>query len=307
MTMRRVVLLYNPQAGRGEATRSRRIATLAARLREHGCEVQAVATTSPGSAIEQTRALCSSNPPEIVFACGGDGTAHEVLQGLAFCERTALGIIPLGSANVLAKHLRLPRDPITAALEQLARAPRRVHAGRVTCTTAKGSASRYFLVVAGAGPDGALVYRALAHGKRRFGGLHYALRSAWLFCTAHFSAFQLTANGTTQPVISAMAVRVHDLGSIYTPLIRGAHHDDETLLLSVVRAPAKPALVAWFALGWVRLHRLNRWAALQRATHATCSAGLTAPVRVEADGESLGTTPMTLEVVPDAVWLLPPQ
>jgi len=58
----------------------------------------------------------------LCLACGGDGTIHEVLQCLASKTgkpTAALGIIPLGSANALARHLRLSLDPVKAALQQL--------------------------------------------------------------------------------------------------------------------------------------------------------------------------------------------
>jgi diacylglycerol kinase family enzyme len=306
MTSRRVVLLYNPHAGRRSNHRAALIARIAAALRACGCTVEVVTTTGPGSAIAQTQALCVVDPPAIIFACGGDGTVHEVLQGIVFNERTALGIVPLGSANVLARHLRLSRNPLQAALTQLARTPQRAHAGRITYTTPQGTAARYFLVVAGAGPDGALVYRMLASGKHRLGSLLYALRAAKLFLTARFASFDVTTDRHTQRAISAMAVRVDDLGGIFRPLLRNAHHRDDDLLLSIVRGPARPSLLAWFTLSWMRLHRLNRWATLHRTHHAACSAGVDAAVRVEADGEPLGTTPMTLELVHDAVLLLPP-
>ncbi len=55
---------------------------------------------------------------ELMLACGGDGTAHGVVQGMAHTPAATLGVVPLGTANALARNLGLPPEPV-AALERL--------------------------------------------------------------------------------------------------------------------------------------------------------------------------------------------
>jgi diacylglycerol kinase family enzyme len=89
---------------------------------------------------------------DAVFALGGDGTANEVLQALAGTD-VAMGIIPGGGANVLARGLGLPNDPVAAtslALERL----RSGHRRRIGLGQAGG---RYFGFNAGFGFDAAVV------------------------------------------------------------------------------------------------------------------------------------------------------
>ena len=175
----RCVLIYNPAAGRKREQRISEIDRAAARLRSLGHEALAVPTTGPGSATEQARDAVRDGA-EVVFACGGDGTAHEVLQGLvtrAGNPCAALGIVPLGSANALARHLRIALDAERAVEEQ-------IRGERVTISVGKveiGERARYFAVMAGAGPDGALVYELDAAEKARLGRLAYALRAARIF------------------------------------------------------------------------------------------------------------------------------
>ena len=301
-TMRRAVLLYNPRSGR--ANHQHTIERMALALRNQGLEVHAVPTESADSVGSQAAQLADAT--DTLFACGGDGTLHGVLQGLAHHPTCTLGVIPMGSANVFARHLKLSLDPVEAALQQLAWKPRLLPLGQITYTTSAGERSRYFLALAGAGPDGALVYRMLATGKHRMGRAMYYLRSAFLFATTRFSTFTvITVLGELQ-VISAMAVRVADLGGLFSPLIPRAEPHLPYLDLSLTLPPAPLTLPLWFVSSWARLRRLNRFCTVAAVDSFQCSAGLTAPVQVQADGEHLGQTPMAVTLVPGAIRILYP-
>lgn len=246
-------LLFNPYSGRNPQSRLRIIEAIANALRERSIEVEIIPTEGPGTAGRQA----SQIETDILFACGGDGTIHEILQGITFHPTVTLGIIPLGSANVLARHLELSMDPVRAALQQLDRQAVVLPVGKVMFTTDIGEASRYFLVMAGAGPDGALVYNMLAEGKHRFGRLTYYVRSSLLFLRHRFSPFIVTTAAGTTSAVSVMAVRVADLGGLFSPLVRGASIEDQQLLLTIVAAPARLSLLSWFAMGWTRLQTLE--------------------------------------------------
>ena len=300
--MRRATLLFNPHSGRSPQSRLRTIEQIAEALRRLSIETTIIPTDGPNTAGHQAAQVQT----DILFACGGDGTVHDVLQGLVFHPHTTLGIIPLGSANVLARHLRLSLDPTQAALQQLTRQPKILPIGKVTFSTKDGEQSRYFLTMAGAGPDGALVYNMLATGKQRLGRLTYYIRSASLFLQNRFSPVTVTTPTETTHAISAMAVRVADLGGLFSPLVRGASIDDPQLQLTTLAAPAHLSLPAWFALSWARLHRRNPYVRIHHVDTFHCSAGHTHAVQVQADGEHLGQTPMTVTLIPSALRLLTP-
>lgn len=308
--MRRAVLLYNPHSGRA-GDRIQTIERIASTLRQAGIDVRTLATEGPRTATRQ--AAEAAKDADIVFACGGDGTIHEIAQAIAFQPVVALGIIPFGSANVLARHLQLSLDPVQAALQQVNRIPQTVPIGKVTFQTANGEDSRYFVVLAGAGADGALVYNMLATGKHRFGRAMYYLRASALFSRARFSSFAIqlkSPSGATETVqaVSAMAVRVGDLGGLFSPLIQGASVNHPKIMLTIAKAPARVSLPAWFAMSWARLHRWNRFVHTLEVDEFHCSAGHSNPVQVQADGEWLGRTPMTVKIIPDGLRILmPPQ
>lgn len=95
----------------------------------------------------------------MVIALGGDGTVNEVATGLltAGTRATALAALPGGNANVFARNLGMPRDPIAATrrLIEIADSRMRMGVGQVK----SGAHDRYFLCNAGMGLDAAVVAR----------------------------------------------------------------------------------------------------------------------------------------------------
>lgn len=308
--MRRAALIFNPNAGRGGRARLAALQSAVAAL--HSCDIEAevIPTHAPGTAGAQAADAVDAGA-ELLFACGGDGTLHEVIQGVAHNLSVTVGVIPLGSANALARHLGLSFNAAHAVRQQLGFIRREIPLGQITCETPDGPRSRYFIVMAGAGPDGMLVYRMLAAGKHRLGRSIYYLRAARLFLGSEFSAFHVTATPhDSSPIesdaVSAMAIRVSDLGGLFSPLVRGASPADETLHLSVTNPPSRLTLPAWFATSWARLHHWNPYTQHLRVSSFTCSAGSQQRVHVQADGEWIGTTPMRVEIIPNALRLLMP-
>src|ERR1700761_8783664 len=217
--MTRAALIFNPNAGRASRSRLSALERAAKVLLDRGIEAEIIATHGPGTAGAQA-ADAVGHSADLVFACGGDGTLHEVIQGLAHHPSATLGVIPLGSANALARHLGISFNPRTAVRQQLDFTAHSIPLGRVTCETADGPRSRYFAVMAGAGPDGMLVYRMLAAGKQRLGRSIYYLRAVRLFLSERFAAFLVSAklaNGDAleREAVSAMAIRVGDLGGLF--------------------------------------------------------------------------------------------
>jgi diacylglycerol kinase (ATP) len=308
--MRRAALIFNPNAGRGGSSRMAALERAADVLSREGVDAQIIATLGPGTAGVQA-AEAATQGAELVFACGGDGTLHEVIQGLAHHASAVVGVVPLGSANALARHLGLSFDPAEAVRQQLRFEPRSIPLGRVTCETPEGPCSRYFAVMAGAGPDGMLVYRTLAAGKQRLGRTMYYVRAANLFLRSHFATFHVNATldgkGPAEyDAVSAMAIRVSDLGGLFSSLVQGTTPCDGTLQLTLTTPPSHLALPAWFATSWTRTHRWNPYTQHLCVQAFSCSDAKQR-VHVQADGEWIGTAPMQVELVPDALRLLMPK
>jgi diacylglycerol kinase (ATP) len=102
--MRRALLLYNPVAGRFPVKPF--LHSVTKTLADSGWQTEVLATQSGAHTTESAR-QASLEKYEAVFAAGGDGTIGQVAAGLVGAE-TALGILPSGTANVLALELGLP-------------------------------------------------------------------------------------------------------------------------------------------------------------------------------------------------------
>jgi len=304
----RCALIYNPAAGTKRERRIGEIDRAAARLRSLGHEALAIPTTGSGSAAQQTRDAVRDGA-EVVFACGGDGTVHEVLQGLVNNggnPRAALGIVPLGSANALARHLRIPLDAERAVEEQIRGERMTISVGRLEI----GEQGRHFAVMAGAGPDGALAYELHSADKSRLGRLAYALHAARIFATRRFSRFAVEyadLDGAVQTfqVVSVMASRVDCLGGLFTGLVEpGDPLDKLNLRLSLLRPPGLISLPLWFLTGWLGMRRINPFLVEVRAREFQCRPLKDGDVHCEADGEWLGRIPMRVSVAPAALTVL---
>ena len=129
--MHRVKIIVNPNADRGQAWR------MAANLRPLVEEFGGAdwgGTVYPGHAVELARQAGLAGY-ELVIAAGGDGTAHEVANGLMQVpaeQRPRLGIVPLGTGNDFANACGLPQQPIEALRRCLQGQPRRVDIGMLT-------------------------------------------------------------------------------------------------------------------------------------------------------------------------------
>ena len=101
-------------------------------LRDSGYSVHTAPTTGPGDAVELAAEAAGTS---VVVAVGGDGTVHEVLNGLMTVERARrpiLGVVPSGTGNDYALELGMPlQDPAAAARALLDGSTRRVDVGRL--------------------------------------------------------------------------------------------------------------------------------------------------------------------------------
>jgi diacylglycerol kinase (ATP) len=169
--MKRALAVLNPRAGLAA-----RRAAAALERSAHWSGVRLHVTTRPGEARE-VAAEAAAAGVELVLSLGGDGTANEIASGLLGTE-AALGLVPVGSGNGLARTLGIPLDP-DHALRLLADGVER----RMDVGTANG---RPFLNVSGAGFDAEVGADFQAHGQRggRRGVLTYvrlSLRKTWSY------------------------------------------------------------------------------------------------------------------------------
>jgi diacylglycerol kinase (ATP) len=164
--VKRARIIYNPTSGR-EAFK-RKLPEVLQRLEEAGYETSCHATTGAGDATDAAK-IAVERHYDIVIAAGGDGTIHEVVNGLAEQEyRPRIGIIPMGTTNDFARALQIPRD-IEGAVDIIVKGDTiPVDIGKIN--------EKYFINIAGGGRLTELTYEVPSKLKTMLGQLAYYLK-----------------------------------------------------------------------------------------------------------------------------------
>ena len=289
--MIRAICIYNPASR--NAPRQSLINDLRSRFLSHGYDVEFQATERPLHATELARNAAASSA-DLVIACGGDGTIHEVVAGLAL-SKMPLAILPSGTANVLARELRLPRNPLKTADLIPGMEPRRIALGKC--------GPHYFMLMAGVGIDAEAIDQLDSHLKSKFGRFAYGVAALRCWSSGCFAPLSVSVDGTRFTCTFAVVGRV----SRYGGSMRITRNAD--LLSDRFDVCLFP--------GGSRLDYLRYAAGVLSGTHhrlhdVICVAGKNIeisskePVPIQLDGELKGFTPVKLEIVPDALTLLVP-
>ncbi|MGH7037730.1 MAG: diacylglycerol/lipid kinase family protein [Stellaceae bacterium] len=240
---RRILIILNPAAGQRRRAR-RRLRRVLAELARRGCAVTVRTTTGPGDA--ERLAGAAEAEFDLVVAAGGDGTVQEVANGLFGASRI-LGVLPLGTANVLACELGLPRQPKRIAAYLAEARPRPIWPGRI-----KGRlGDRLFLCMSGVGFDAAVVASVDPRLKRRFG--KFAFLWAILKCLARHrpGTFSIGIDGAEHRVGAAVIAKTRFYAGCFVlaPAARAADPLFQVVLFPPGSRRAVLRVLAALALG----------------------------------------------------------
>lgn len=293
---RRLAVIHNPAAGQ---RRRRRYAVLLAALRAAGCEIQELPTLRPGDAERLAAALTPAEAEALVVA-GGDGTINEAANGLLANEaggRTLpLGVLPLGTANVLAAEIGLRGDPASVVRCLLRGRSRPVALGRVN--------GRHFVMMAGVGFDAHVVARVNLRLKRGFGKLAYVAETLRQFLRYDFPLFRVEVDGRVFAAASAVVANGHYYGGRFVMAPDALLEATELDVVLFRRAGRLHALKYAAALVLGLLPRLP-----DVEIHKGRRIRITGPAEdpVQADGDVIASLPAEFVVLPDALNLIFPE
>lgn len=255
-------------------------------------------TTGPGAATDLARTAVE-NGADLVLAAGGDGTINEVVNGMAY-SHVPLGILPGGTANILAMELGVGCRMDRAARLLPACLPERIALGRLH---AEGLQPRYFLLMAGAGLDAQVVNQVKPRVKAALGKGAYWL-AGFAQLGQRLTEFEVAMNGRRFRASFALASRVRNYGGDLE-LARNASltgPDFEVVLFEGVNPFRYLKYLGCAALG--RVEGVAGVTVL-RTQELELVPGAS-PVYVQADGELIGRLPARVEIVPNALTLLAP-
>jgi YegS/Rv2252/BmrU family lipid kinase len=290
-----VEIVFNPAAGGGAAAKARAVA---AALGRRGIAARLRATAARGDAEAMAREAARAHEAggcAALLVAGGDGTLAEAANGLAGAA-LPMGLVPAGTANVLACELGWPREP--EAIAGLVAAGRSYRAG---LGVADG---RRFLLMAGIGLDAEVVAGMPPGLKRRLGRLGYALFALHELARRRPRLHDIEVDGEKLRVAAAIVANARHYGGPYV-LAPGAGLDRPGLQVVLMRAPGRLAhLRAAAALAAGRMQSLGG-VEIRAARDVVLGGDDGAPVQF--DGDPGGRAPARIAWLPDALTLLAPR
>ena len=234
---------------------------------------------------------------DLVLACGGDGTVTACAEGMTGSD-VPLGILPMGTGNLLARNVGLPTHWSAALSVALTGVEQAIDSGVVN--------GRSFVVMAGLGLDARMLRDTSEPLKRRLGWAAYAV-SVLRHLRDRPVRVTLVADGGPPARMRASAVIVGNVGWLRggLPLMPDARPDDGFLHAVVLTARG---WAGWLALGAELVTRRQASRLLTRIRFSELRINLDRVQPWELDGEFVGeTSELTFSVRPGRLVLrLPP-
>ncbi len=289
----RIHVVINPGSGRPKPI----LHTLNAVFRPHHIEWEISLTRKSGD-VEQFARQAAESGVDIMAAYGGDGTVMEVARGLMGLE-TPLAIFPGGTANLMAVELGIPKD-LSKAAELAVDEHSAIHSidvGR--------SGVGYFMLRVGMGSSARKVEYADRELKDRFGVMAYNLAAFKAIKAKDEANYHLTVDGKIFD-IRTLACEVYNAGNMGvagTSLVPSISVEDGLLDLVVLREKVSRTLLTHDIEHSIRPSDdlFDHWQARQICIESD------PPQPLHIDGEMVGTTPVTIDILPKAIRVLVPR
>ncbi|MBI4568521.1 MAG: hypothetical protein HY719_08985 [Planctomycetes bacterium] len=308
-----VRIIANPVAGQGAARAA--VERLVDELARLGMAAEAHTTTGAGDGEAAARRIAAALPPAAsvavgggaggrrgcVVACGGDGTVREVVNGIAGAP-LALAVLPVGTANVLAKEWELPAEPGAVA---------RLIAAGATCRMDLGRANgKFFSFVSGVGFDGNIVREV---SRRRAGrtmpGMHvYVGPLLREMLRVGAAALRVEIDGREEGE-EAHFVVVSKTANYGGPFQITSYADPTSGFLDVAmfRRPIRWNFIKYALLGLLRMLPASRDVHYRRGRRVVVRHAGAEPVAFQVDGDPGGVTPVSYDIFPEYLTLVVPE
>lgn len=292
-------LIYNPVAGK-IFRQPDLIPKAAEMLLPSLGPVHLCPTTGPRTAGAIARS-CIDKGATLILAAGGDGTINEVANGMAG-SNVPLGILPAGTANVLAMETGIGGNLLRAAAGFENLEPRDIALGRLILP---GNEPRYFLLMAGVGLDARIVRLVKPEVKRRWGKLSY-WEGGFAQVGKRLPEFDITIDGQTRRASFALLSRVRNYGGDLE-IARHANLLTDEFAVVLFEGASSFRYLKYFA--GVLLNTLGGMSGVQilhaRSLEFVPSAG--SSIDLQIDGEYAGLAPGRIEIADERVRLLLPR
>ncbi len=261
----------------------------------NGVKVEVIKTAGPGHATTLARETAMQGA-RMVVAAGGDGTVAEVVNGLMGSD-TNLGVIPLGTANVLAHELSLPFTPFAIASALMFGRTRRLWPGLVT----NGQADRVFVQMVGVGFDAHVVHTLPWTLKRWFGRGAYVMQTLVQLARYDYPTITVRLDGQETQARGVIVSKGALYGGRY-PVARDAA--PAAVGFSVVLFDLGGPLTTLAYGAALPLHQLGRAPGVRHIRAETVEFPGNSPVPVQADGDKAGFLPLSIRDAPRPIEIV---
>jgi diacylglycerol kinase (ATP) len=285
LSHRHIFAIFNPAAGRN---RRRKFDAVVNLLQKAGCTVTVRVTEYAGHAEEMARGL-SSAKVDVVAAAGGDGTINEIVNGLRGTG-VALGIIPLGTANVVADEIGLKKD-VEVIARTLAEGPLKpIHLG--LCN------GRRFVMMAGAGFDANVVSRVSLGLKKLLGPLAYVWTAGLQGFRDPFAACDVVIDGQAHRSVSVVACNGRRYGG---PFLAAPDANLADASFQVILMKGR----GWFSVtrygAALLAGKVSIWSDVTVRTGREVIINGSAGQAVQADGDIVAALPVRIQIDPETL------
>ena len=288
----KVRIIANPISGggRGEAMAQ----ALRAALDHAGVEAELSLTQKAGDAGE----MASREGADCIVSVGGDGTANEVVNGMKDTA-AALAILPMGTANVVARELGIPRDP-RAVAELITRgSTRRMDVG--------DAGGRWFLLGAGAGLDAAVTKTVSEHRGRSSSYLRWIRPAIATSITYGYPKIRVIVDGALASDRAQYAVigNCRYSAGVF-PLTPKARIDDGLLDVCLLHNLSPARLIPLALTVWNPGFIEGKNVTYLQGKRIDLEPASDEPAPIQIDGDPAGFIPATFEVVPGGIEVVAP-
>jgi len=307
-TQEKICLIVNPRAGAGRA--GAQIEKLK-RLTERAFEQwEILQTEAPGHATHLAHEAASKGF-DLIAAVGGDGTCHEVVNGLfedgkLISRKSAFTVIPFGTGSDLVRSLQIPRNTQEALWIAATGVSLPSDLGWAEVTTENGTHGEAFINVASFGAS-ATVARRANEGSKRFGGTA-TFMGATLRTIMDYQPNPVTVTFTNSdgehtwknPLMAGFIANGHYCGGGMRVGPNGSMQDGEFDISLLEPTPLTQQLIDLRRLYDGQIHKSK---GMHTATASTVRADSDHPIAVELDGETSGSLPARFEIKKGAITM----
>lgn len=290
----KIQFIINPYAGSGKGQRL--FPVLLEKTKEFQLKAECTFSRHPQESAAIAK-LALKRGCQLIVACGGDGTIHSLIPEL-INHPAALGVIPIGTANDLARNWKIPFD-LPHALETLIKGqPRAVD-------LIQSDSGDYIAGAGGVGFDVAVVQRALRLKKRWKGLVPFILATLVELCQYKPPEVLITAEapkyqGPAWQVVFTKIPRY----ALFLKIDASVERDDGWMEVCIVPNISRLRLLSWVPL--LPLLALNKIPRVLSFQTSAVTVQAHAPLKFHGDGEVIGQTPAHFRVLPKALRVMMP-